>query len=114
MATAFERALARFITTCPYVTAVYDLVSKQRVELQGGYELDCFFNATLNKYSYTLIHNGKRVLGWDNAPHHPNIPNFPHHVHHADGHIEMSHLNGDPMHDLTIVQNALEDFLSSE
>jgi hypothetical protein len=111
MATTFERAFAHFITTCPYITAVHDLLTKQRVELMDGYCLDCFFNATLGKYGYTLIHNGKRVVGWDNAPHHPGLPNFPHHIHYADGRIEASLLNGDPAHDLAVVQSTLEEFL---
>lgn len=114
MATTFERAFAHLITTCPYVTAVHDLITKQRVKLQGGYTLDCFFNATLGKYGYTLVYNDERVLGWDNAPQHPDLPNSPHHLHYADGRIEVSHLNGEPAHDLAIVQNTVEALLKSK
>ena len=88
MATEFNRAVARFIATCAYVTAVHDLVTKWRLELVGGYILDLYFNETLGKYGYTLVQAHTRVMGWDNAPHHPGLANFPHHVHRPDGQIE--------------------------
>jgi len=30
---------------------------------------------------YWLRSNGTVIIGWDNAPHHPEIENFPHHKH---------------------------------
>jgi len=36
------------------------------------------------RYSYALIHGGKRVLGYDNAPHHPEIYTYPHHKHYEN------------------------------
>jgi hypothetical protein len=112
MAAAFHRALTHFITACAYVTAVHDLVTKWRIELTGGYFLDVYFNETLGKYGYTLVKAGTRVLGWDNAPHHPGLPNFPHHVHRPDGRIESSALNGDPDRDLELVRLEIEAFLA--
>ncbi len=40
MATAFDRAVARFVAKCSHVTTVHDLVTKWRLELTGGYILD--------------------------------------------------------------------------
>jgi hypothetical protein len=112
MATGFDRAVARFIASCARVTAVRDLVTKWRLELVGGYILDLYFNETLGKYGYTLVQAGTRVLGWDNAPHHPGLANFPHHVHRPDGRIEPSTLTGDPDHDLEQVRLEIEAFLA--
>jgi hypothetical protein len=61
------------------VQAIHDLVAKQRVELTGGYVLDLYFNETLGKYSYALVWDDRRLLGWDNASHHPDLTNSPHH-----------------------------------
>ncbi len=112
MAVAFDRALASFVASCAHVTAVHDLVTKWRLELQGGYLLDLYFNEALGKYSYALVRAGARVLGWDNAPHHPGLSSFPHHVHRPDGEVEPSTLTGDPGHDLELVRREIEAFLT--
>ena len=114
MAAAFDRALAHFIVVCRYVIAAHDLVTKWRIELAGGYTLDLYFNETLGKYGYTLVMAATRVLGWDNAPHHPSLHNFPHHVHRPDGQIEPSTLTGDPDHDLERVRLEIEAFLAEK
>ncbi|MGA9349152.1 MAG: DUF6516 family protein [Anaerolineae bacterium] len=112
MAAEFNRAVAHFIATCAYVTAVHDLVTKWRLELVGRYILDLYFNETLGKYGYTMVQARTRVLGWDNAPHHPGLANFPHHVHRPDGQIEPSALTGDPDHDLEQARLEIEAFLA--
>jgi hypothetical protein len=109
----FERALVHFIAACPYVTALRDLITKQRIELQNDYVLDCYYNLTLGKYSYTLVQGEKRLIGWDNAPHHTTLPNFPHHVHRPDGAVEASELNGEPWHDLEIVLAEVNTLLAT-
>ena len=109
MAQQLARAVSRFLALCPYVVAVHDLVTKVRIELQGGYFLDLYYNATLGKYTYALIHGNQRVYGWDNAPHHPGLANYPHHVHYEDDSIEPSPFTGDPELDtaaVAIVVNA--------
>ena len=111
MAAGFDRALANFIASCAYVTAIHDLSTKWRIELVGGGILDLYFNETLGKYSYTLVQAGTRVLGWDNAPHHPGLANSPHHVHRWAGQIEPSMLIGEPDHDLEQVRLEIEAFL---
>jgi len=63
MAAEFNRAIARFIATCAYVTAVHDLITKWRLELVGGYILDLYFNETLGKYGYTLVQAGQAHIG---------------------------------------------------
>ena len=112
MAVTLDDALTNFIAKCALVSAVHDLMTKWRIDLKGGYFLDIYFNGTKGKYSYTLSQGEQRVLGWDNAPHHPGRSNFPHHFHQADGSILPSKLNGDPDHDLEIVRIAIEKFLA--
>lgn len=113
MATPLEQALSVFVDEADYVTAVHDLLTKWRLEIEGGYILDCYYNELMGKYSYTLMLGTKRVFGWDNAPHHPTLSTFPHHVHNPDGTIGSSKLNGDPAHDLELVQQALLSFLQN-
>ena len=110
MATTFDRALARFINLCLQIVAVHDLVTKWRIEMVSDYHLDIYLNETLSKYSYALIKGGQRILGWDNAPHHPALANFPHHVHQPEGQVDSSSLNGDPEHDLEEIRNRIEIF----
>lgn len=112
MATAFDHALARFISECPYIVAVHDLVTKWRVEIMDGYLLDIYFNEALGKYSYTLVRGNQRIQGWDNAPHHAEISNFPHHVHQADGKVIPSALTGNPEDDLGEVRREIERLLA--
>ena len=111
MAATLEAALNRFITTCPLVVSVHNLMTKWRIQFQGGYVLDIYFNAGNGKYSYTLSQGESRVLGWDNAPHHPSQSNFPHHFHKEDGSVIPSSLNGDPENDLELVRVEIERFL---
>jgi hypothetical protein len=112
MAGQLARAVARFIDRCPYAQSAHDLVSKQRVVLDGGYIFDLYFNADQGKYSYTLVRGGRRIIGWDNALHHPRLTNFPHHFHHEDGSVAPSSLTGVPEDDIEIVATKLNEFLS--
>jgi len=43
--------------------------------------LDIYYNPDNNRYDVSLIFNNKRVLGWDNAPHHTRVFTYPHHRH---------------------------------
>jgi hypothetical protein len=114
MATPFDQALADFISRSAYVLVVQELATKWRLELIDGYLLDLYFNATLGKYSYTVAKGGKRIWGWDNAPHHPALVNFPHHVHQPDGTIAPSALTGQPDEDLREVRILVEAYLASQ
>ena len=113
MASTFEDAFARFIAATSSIVAIHDLVTTWRVELPSEYVLDLYFNETLAKYSYTLVSGGRRVLGWDNVPHHPHLANFPHHLHQPGGSVAPSALNGDPGHALEQVRLEIEAFLSA-
>lgn len=114
MADQFARAVARFVARCRYVESVHDLITKQRVVLAGEYILDLFFNASLNKYSYTLVREEQRVLGWDNALHYPDLRNAPHHFHREDGTVVPSTLSGVPEDDMDIVAAAVNAFLAQQ
>ena len=103
MAGQLDRAVARFIALCPYVQAIHDLLTKQRVELSSGYVLDFHFNEAFGRYSYTLVQGDRRIIGWDNAPHHPDLTSFPHHFHRKDGTVTSSPLTGDPEQDVEYV-----------
>lgn len=100
MASKITNALPHFVTNCPYVVSLQDLLTKTRLELEKGYFLDLYYNETLGKYAYTLIRQNQRVVGWDNAPHHPHLANFPHHFHAEDGAVQASSLTGNPATDM--------------
>jgi hypothetical protein len=114
MALSLRRAISRFIDQCDLVISVHDLITKWRLELQDGYILDCYFNEPLGKYSYTLVKDGKRILGWDNAVHHPHLSGFPHHFHTPDQEVVPSRFTGDPEQDLEQVRITIESFLEEE
>ncbi|MFQ5980578.1 MAG: DUF6516 family protein [Candidatus Heimdallarchaeota archaeon] len=48
----------------------------------NGFEFVTFEADSLakDKYRYNFI-VGKRIIRWDNAPHHPELATFPHHLH---------------------------------
>ena len=112
MASKFVNALNRFIAGCPYIVSLQDLVTKTWVTLEKEYIFDLYYNETLGKYAYTLIWRNQRVVGWDNAPHHPHLVNFPHHFHAEDGTIQASTLNGDPEQDMAQIIEAINAILS--
>jgi hypothetical protein len=111
MASKLVNAVNRFITNCPYVVSVQDFLTKTRLELERGYILDFYYNETLAKYSYTLVRHNQRVIGWDNAPHHPHLTNFPHHFHAEDGTIQASTLSGNPEQDAIEITQAINAIL---
>ena len=40
------------------------------------------FRGSLQRYSYYWLDElNNQIIGWDNAPHHPEIKTFPHHKH---------------------------------
>ena len=43
--------------------------------------LDIYYNPDNNRYDVSLIFNNRRILGWDNAPHHSKVSTHPHHRH---------------------------------
>lgn len=59
------------------------------------------------KYSYHWQSN-KRVVRFDNAPHHKEIKTHPHHKH-IDSEIEDSPLSGKPEEDINIVLNYIKE-----
>jgi hypothetical protein len=112
MATKLIEAISRILTDCPYVIYLRDLMTKTRLELENGYFLDLYYNETCSKYSYTLIRQNKRIVGWDNAPHHPDLTNFPHHFHAENRTVQPSTFIGDPKLDIVEVIKTINDILS--
>ena len=58
---------------------------KARLILRDGSSLnisEVWQQQVLIKYRYYwLDRKSKTIIGWDNAPHHPELENFPHHKH---------------------------------
>ncbi len=97
------KEIAKKLLDYDIVVRVEFLGTKVRAYLVEGYILDVYYNQTLGKYGYTLIKEGRRVIGWDNAPHHVKVETYPHHFHDVDGSVKPSNLSGDPLRDLDIV-----------
>ena len=94
---------ARKLILSPLVLDIEFLGTKVRAHLPKGYTLDIYYNATLQKYSYTIIKQNKRIMGWDNAPHHKHVKTYPHHFHTLDGEITQSKMKGSPTEDITTI-----------
>lgn len=112
MASKLVNAVSTLVAECPHVVSVEDLLTKTRVQLEHGYLLDLFYNDTLGKYSYALVLNNQRVVGWDNAPHHNHLPTAPHHFHAQDGTVQSSTLGGDPEQDIFQIIPVINAILS--
>lgn len=94
---------ARKLLLSPLVLDVEFLGTKVRAYLPRGYILDIYYNVTLQKYSYTVIKQNKRIIGWDNAPHHKHVKTHPHHFHASDGKITQSRMKGNPTEDVASI-----------
>jgi len=102
---------ARKLLLSPLVLDVEFLGTKVRAHLPRDYILDIYYNATLQKYSYTIIKQNKRIIGWDNAPHHKHVKSHPHHFHTQDGKITQSKMKGNPTEDITTVLREIKKTL---
>ena len=101
------KEIAKKLLDYDIVVRVEFLGTKVRAYLVEGYILDVYYNQTLGKYGYTLIKEGRRVIGWDNAPHHVKVDTYPHHFHDVDGSVKPSNLSDDPLKDLDIVMDTV-------
>lgn len=70
-----------------------------------------YYNRGHLDYSYQLF-NGGQILRWDNKEDAGPLLNAPHHFHNDKSELVGSSLNGDPAHDLPIVKEAIDRFLS--
>jgi Family of unknown function (DUF6516) len=113
VADQLTEAFERFLTLCPHVVSSHDLVTKIRLELGRGYVFDLYFREATGQYSYTLLRYDQRLLGWDNASHHPGLDNHPHHFHRPDGSVESAPLTGDPVKDMDRVAQTINTFIAS-
>ncbi len=102
-----------FLRECKFAVFAQNLKTKIRIILKGNYFLDMYYNKTLGKYAYTLVMENRRVIGWDNAPHHKGLDNFPHHFHTTDGQTLPSKLKGNPETDVYIVIEVVNKFFVS-
>ncbi len=59
--------------------------SKMKLILVEGSSLRIWekrFKSSVQRYSYYWLDElDNQIIGWDNAPHHPEIETFPHHKH---------------------------------
>ncbi|MBE9508826.1 MAG: hypothetical protein IMY86_12345 [Chloroflexi bacterium] len=102
-----------FERECRHVVSRQVLPTKLRFALQPGYVCDLHFRSRTGGYSYVLIKGEQRVMGWDNAPHHPNTPTAPHHFHTPEGEITPSPLTGDPVRDIIHVASAINHYIET-
>ena len=102
-----------FERECRYVVSRQVFPTKLRFRLQAGYVCDLFFRSRTGGYSYVLAEGGQRVMGWDNAPHHPHIPTAPHHFHTPEGTISSSPLIGNPARDVVYVASAINHYMET-
>ncbi|MBC8520415.1 MAG: hypothetical protein H8D26_00265 [Methanomicrobia archaeon] len=83
----------------PAVIKIVSFDTKIRAYYTLNLFLDIFYNEETNRYDFALIYNAKRVLGWDNAPHHRQVSTHPHHKHEL-GVLYESDLEGDITSDI--------------
>ena len=95
----------------PLVIRVAFLRTKIRAYLRHGFILDIFYNMSTGRYSFAVIRGARRIMGWDNAPHHVDVATYPHHFHAIDGSIKPSDLVGNPLVDIEKVLRKLEEFI---
>ena len=100
-----------FERECRHVVSRQVLPTKLRFVLQAGYICDLFFRSRTGGYSYVLAKGEQRVMGWDNAVHHPHVPTAPHHFHTPEGMISASPLVGDPVRDVVHVAHVINHYL---
>jgi len=93
------------------VIRVAFLRTKIRAYLRHGFILDIFYNASTGRYSFTVVRGAKRIMGWDNAPHHVHVVTYPHHFHDINGSIKPSDLAGNPLIDIEKVLKRLEELI---
>ena len=105
------KKIAKKLLDYDIVVRVEFLGTKVRAYLVKGYILDVYYNQTLGKYGYTLIKENKRIIGWDNAPHHIRVETYPHHFHDVDGSVKPSNLSGDPLKDLDVVMDEVREVI---
>lgn len=109
---------ARKLLQSPLILRVEFLGTKVRAHLPNEYFLDIYYNATLNKYSYTVVKHGQRIIGWDNAPHHKHVKTHPHHFHinididptYRKGIMESS-MKGNPVNDIEVILKKTKQIL---
>lgn len=104
LASIFERE-------CRYVISSSRLPTKVRFELTGDYTFDLFYRSSKDNYSYTLLQGERRIIGWDNAPHHRGLDNFPHHFHSEIGEVQPSRIGSNPVEDIGFVARQVNAFL---
>jgi len=94
---------AEKLLVSPLILDIEFFGTKVRAYLPKGYILDIYYNATFQKYSYTIVKQNKRIMGWDNAPHHKHVKTHPHHLHTPDGKISSSKMKGNPTEDIASI-----------
>ena len=102
----YIRLVQEVIRTAPHVISFeiafeeidqWECYIRGKLQIDGGLELHIaeyvITGPTLKrtKYRYHLQGaEGKMLVRWDNAPHHPQVATFPHHRHESDGDVKES------------------------
>lgn len=98
------------LSSDPLVIKIVSFETKIRAYYTENLFLDLFYNKATNRYDFALIYKDKRVLGWDNAPHHRQVSTHPHHKHEFGALFE-SDLRGDITFDIQKVLKHVKNFV---
>jgi len=108
---AILREVAEKLLGYKIVLRIEFLKTKVRAYFANGYALDIYYNTTLGKYSYAVFKENRRIIGWDNAPHHKIVETYPHHFHDINGSIKPSNLSGNHLKDLNKIMKVISETL---
>ncbi|MFQ6116282.1 MAG: DUF6516 family protein [bacterium] len=76
-------------------------------------QIRIYYNKGHYDYSYQLFSDSP-LCRWDNKEHFPRLSTFPHHYHTMEGKIVESPLKGQPVDDLRVVLEQLENLLKEQ
>ncbi|MFN0050332.1 MAG: DUF6516 family protein [Cytophagales bacterium] len=86
--TAFFQSIISEIESIEFTETKTVAKLKSKIRLKEGsviYLREIYIKGLLIDYSYYWFDVDEKLkIGWDNAPHHPELSTFPHHKHYLD------------------------------